>query len=129
MSKLRTLDIKQYVLDQDDYVEKTFTVTFKPFLSRAAYKQINSLMLSGAMKAKDAQEGNIELTMGDVHMAEDATVHALILNIKDGEGSLVENVEGFVEDLSTENYNMIKEIADDIAGKGKKDLPKENQDS
>ena len=120
----KKLEITQLAEINGKYQDVTYNILFKPFMSRASQKKINAIML-GEINIKEAKDQNFNVSIEKLNESEDMAVIEMIAEITIN-GEKQENIVEFVNNLSSENYELIKESINDIT-KIKKTLSSETE--
>lgn len=105
------------------------TVYFKEHLTRKAYKDIQKRFWGENANIQGAKIENATMNIMNITEAEDYTVYVMIDKIEDAENKSVVPTLNYVEELSTTDYNAMREAVEEITGtkneEEKKDLGQE----
>lgn len=101
------VEFKQLYNINDEYREASFVVSLKPFMTRASQKKVNAIML-GRINVQEAKDSNFEVSIADLNASEDLAIVEMIASATI-DGEKVENLGELVDNLSAENYELIKE--------------------
>lgn len=101
------VEFKQLYNINDEYREASFVVSLKPFMTRASQKKVNAIML-GRINVQEAKDSNFEVSIADLNASEDLAIVEMIASATI-DGEKVENLSELVDNLSAENYELIKE--------------------
>lgn len=119
------VEFKQLYNINDEYREASFVVSLKPFMTRASQKKVNAIML-GRINVQEAKDSNFEVSIADLNASEDLAIVEMIANATIN-GEKVENLGELVDNLSAENYELIKEEVQKITSV-KKTLSNETEE-